>query len=339
MTPKGPHPGVRVFLTHTPDRLESYYGPRALDALRAVAEVRLNGTGRVLDARGLLAAAEGAAIIVADRATAGEAALFDGSPDLIAFLRVAVDISTVDVAAASRNGVLVTRATPGFMNAVAEMALGLMIDLSRGLSRSVLAYRGGREPEARMGRELRGSTLGLIGFGAIAQHLAPLALALGMSVVASDPFRAVSQPGVRAAPLDALLAASDFVVCLAAATPQTENLMDAAAFARMKPGSCFINLSRGNLVDEAALERALEDGWLAGAALDVGRAADQKPSPRLAARPDVITTPHVAGLTPAATEHQAFDTVEQVRALIAGEIPAGAVNASAASRCARLAGG
>jgi D-3-phosphoglycerate dehydrogenase / 2-oxoglutarate reductase len=104
----------------------------------------------------------------------------------------------------------------------------------------------------------------------------------------------------------------------------------------MKPTAFFINLSRGNLVDEAALTRALDERRIAGAALDVGRAPDQMPSLDVARRPDVIATPHAAGLTPEAIEHQAFDTVHQVAELVTGRVPPGAVNADAASRLARL---
>ncbi len=104
----------------------------------------------------------------------------------------------------------------------------------------------------------------------------------------------------------------------------------------MKPSAYFINLSRGNLVDEAALEQALDEHRIAGAAMDVGRAPDQKPSLRLARRQDVIATPHIGGLTPQAVEHQAFDTVNQARDLIARRIPPGAVNVAEASRLARL---
>ncbi|MBV9783262.1 MAG: hydroxyacid dehydrogenase, partial [Acidisphaera sp.] len=101
-------------------------------------------------------------------------------------------------------------------------------------------------------------------------------------------------------------------------------------------GAYFINLSRGNLVDEAALERALEERRIAGAAMDVGRAQDQMPSPQLARRADVVATPHIGGLTPQAAEHQAFDSVHQVAALVRGEVPPGAVNAEAAHRLSRL---
>ena len=100
----------------------------------------------------------------------------------------------------------------------------------------------------------------------------------------------------------------------------------------MKPTAFLVNLSRGNLIDEAALELALNEKWIAGAAMDVGRAADQMPSARLAARADVIATPHTAGLTPEAIEHQAMETVAQAAEILAGRIPKGAVNADHATR-------
>ena len=100
----------------------------------------------------------------------------------------------------------------------------------------------------------------------------------------------------------------------------------------MRPEACFINLSRGNLVDEAALAQALQDGRIAGAAMDVGRAPDQMPSPHLAALPNVIATPHIGGLTPQAVEAQAFDTVRQTEAILRGEVPGGAVNAESWTR-------
>jgi D-3-phosphoglycerate dehydrogenase len=102
--------------------------------------------------------------------------------------------------------------------------------------------------------------------------------------------------------------------------------MDAAAFSKMKRGVFFINVSRGNLVDEAALEAALDSGRLGGCALDVGRAPDQMPSPHLAARPDVLATPHSAGLTLSAIEHQSLETVAQAAEIVKKRTPKGAVN-------------
>src|SRR6185437_9741599 len=160
--------------------------------------------------------------------------------------------------------------------------------------------------------------------------------ALGMHVLVNDPFKAVKAQGVTQATFEEVLAAADFVVCLVIANEQTENLMNAAAFAQMKKSAFFLNLSRGNLVDEAALAEALDKKIIAGAAMDVGRAQDQKPSLALARRADVIATPHTAGLTPEAAEHQAFDTVRQTAEIIAGRMPAGAANPQAAHRLARF---
>jgi D-3-phosphoglycerate dehydrogenase len=327
----------RILLTHTPDMLANYYGPRALAALRELGEVRLN-PGGVLETGALIAAARGCDIVVSDRQTPGEARFFEHAPDIAAFLRVAVDIRNIDFVAASRHGILVTRATPGFIPAVAEMAVGFMVDLARHITAAVADYRTGRDPAAQMGRQLKGATLGIMGYGAIGQYLAPLGVALGMTVLVSDPHKAVADPALRQVSLETLLGESDFVVCLVVANEETENMMNAAAFARMKPSAYFINLSRGNLVDEAALERALDQRQIAGAAMDVGRAPDQKPSSCLARRADVIATPHIAGLTPQAIEHQAFDTVTQVRELVAGRLPPGAVNAETATRLGRWRG-
>ena len=175
-----------------------------------------------------------------------------------------------------------------------------------------------------------------MGYGAIARHLAPICVALGMTVLVSDPFATVEDKAVRHVPQEMLLADSDFVICLVIANEQTENLMNAANFSRMKKSAYFLNLSRGNLVDEAALMQALDKKQIAGAAMDVGRAFDQKPSLDLARRADVIATPHTAGLTPDSIEHQAFDTVRQVADLVAGRVPPEAVNKAKATRLARL---
>jgi D-3-phosphoglycerate dehydrogenase len=173
-----------------------------------------------------------------------------------------------------------------------------------------------------MGKELKGSTLGVIGYGAIGKEVVRIGKALGMRVLIHDPYQKVEQ--VR---LEQLLAQSDYVVPLAVANAETENLIGAMALATMKRGAYLINVSRGYLVDEQALEAALDSGHLAGCAMDVGRAPDQMPTPRLAARPDVIATPHAAGLTVPAIEHQSMETVAQAAEIVKGRAPKGAVNA------------
>ena len=328
---------IRIFLPHAPDMLKNYYGDKAVEGLRALGELKFNSLGHPLSTPELVREADGCQIIVSDRQTPGEAAAFRALPDLIAFMRCAVDIRTIDVAAASETGVLVTRASPGFVPAVAELAIGFMIDLGRNISPSTFEFRAGRRPPAPMGRQLDGSTLGIIGYGAIGRYLAELGIALGMQVLVSDPYVNIARGDVRQLPLGDLLPEADFVVCLAVATEETENLIDAKALARMKRSAYFINLSRGNLVDETALTMALDAGLIAGAAMDVGRAPDQMPSPRLAARHDVIATPHLGGLTPPAIEHQAMETVAQAAEIVAGRAPQGSVNAERAHRLSRLA--
>ena len=325
-----------IFLSFTAAARANYYRDEAVAALRALGTVRLNESGQALDTAALLDAARGCQVIVADRATPGDAALFAQSPDLVAFMRCAVDVRNIDLDAASRQGVLVTHASAGFANAVAEWTLGMMLALSRQLCDSALAFRGGSAPAPRMGAELRGATLGILGYGQIGRRLATLGQALGMRVVVADPQAQVDAPGLAQDTLDAVLAAADHVVCLVPATAATANLMNTARFAQMKRGAFFLNAARGELVDEDALLHALDSGHLGGCALDVGRAPDQMPSPALARHPRVLATPHTGGLTPAAVDHQANETVAQLAALLRGELPAGALNVDQAHRLASL---
>jgi len=317
---------MKVLLTHTPQARVQYYGERSLSGLQAIADVKLHQGDAALDAFGLIAVAGDVDIIVADRLTAGPSEIFPRLPKLRAFVRCAVDIRNIDVDAASKAGVLVTQAGPGFVQSVAELALGFMVDLSRGVSRATADYHTGRKPKVIMGRQLAGSRLGIIGYGSIGRYLAGIAKVLGMEVLVADPFATVNEPDIAHVLLDDLLARADFVVCLAVANEKTENLIGQAALARMAPHAFFINLSRGNLVDEAALTAALLENRIAGAAMDVGRDLDQMPTPELAKLPNVIATPHIGGLTPPAIESQSLETVRQVEKIIAGEAPVGAVN-------------
>jgi D-3-phosphoglycerate dehydrogenase len=317
---------MKILLTHTPHMRDNYYGARALAGLQSLGEVVLHQGSETLEGPALIAAAQGCDLIVADRATALPAAIFDGLGALHAALRCAVDIRNIDVSNASSHGILVTRAKPGFVESVTELVFGFLVDLNRGISSATAAYQAGRAPTARMGRQLAGTTIGIIGYGAIGRAVAPLAAAMGMRVLISDPHVTIDDANFRQVDLPTLLAESDHVVCLAIAIEATENLIDAQALAQMRRDAVFINVSRGNLVDEAALAAALKEGRIAGAALDVGRAPDQMPTPALAALPNVIATPHVGGLTPPAIEAQALHTVEQVRALVSGAVPEGAVN-------------
>jgi D-3-phosphoglycerate dehydrogenase / 2-oxoglutarate reductase len=323
---------MKILLTHTPHMRDNYYGARALAGLQSLGEVVLHQGNETLEGPALITAARGCDLIVADRATALPAPIFDALASLRVALRCAVDIRNIDVAGASSHGILVTRAKPGFVESVTELVFGFLVDLNRGISSATAAYQAGRAPTARMGRQLAGTTIGIIGYGAIGRAVAPLAAAMGMQVLISDPHVTIAEPGFRQVDLETLLADSNHVICLAVAIEATENLINAKALARMRRDAVFINVSRGNLVDEAALAAALTEGRIAGAALDVGRAPDQMPTSAIAALPNVIATPHIGGLTPPAIEAQALHTVEQVRALVSGAVPDGAVNTATWTR-------
>jgi len=322
---------LKILLTHSPEAMALYYGERALAGLRKVGEVKLHQGSQPLEGEALIKAAEDCDLIVSYRQSPGPAALFERLPKLIAFLRCAIDIRNVDVPAASKAGVLVTQASAGFVTSVSEMVLGFLVDLSRGITQSASLYHKNEIPRANMGRELKGSTIGVIGYGAIGKEVVRVARALGMRVLVHDPYQKVDQVG-----LDELLRESDYVVPLAVASAETENLINEKTLKAMKRGAYLINVSRGNLVDEAALEAALDSGRLGGCAMDVGRAPDQMPTPRLAARPDVLATPHSAGLTLPAIEHQSLETVAQAAEIIQKRIPKGAVNGERWARKALL---
>lgn len=323
---------TEIFLTHAPAVRVNYYPQRPLEQLQALGNVRLNNMDEPLSLEQLVERAHGCQIIVSGREAAAPAELFEHLPDLLAICRVAVDIRNIDIEAASRHGVLVTRATPGFDTSVSEWVIGVMIDLARGISRAAADYWRGSQPQILMGRELRGATLGIVGYGFIGKRLADIARLLQMRVLVNDPIVSVDQPDIEQVSFEQVVARSDYLVCLAPAVEQTHNLFGRDAFRAMRRDAFFINASRGELVDEQALLDALQHELIAGCALDVGRAPDQMPSPLLAAHPKVIANPHIGGLTPEASEHQAMDTVRQVQALLQGRVPEGAVNLQYAAR-------
>lgn len=327
---------MKILITHNNDLLHNFYSLEAVEELRGLAEVRLNGTDTPLRGQALIEAARDVDIVLSDRLAPGTPEVFAGLPDLAVWMRCAVDIRNVDVAAASAAGTLVVRCSAGYGDAVAETALGLMIALGRRFHLCDRLYKQGvAEQPMVLGRQLAGATVGIVGFGAIGARIADLAIAARMKVLAFDPYRRIVNGCVEQAGFDAVLGC-DFVVCAAYATPETERMMNRAAFAKMRPDAYFVNISRGILVDEDALAEALTSGGIAGAGLDVGMGHDEQPHPRLAALPNVIAVPHVAGLTRAATDHQAFETVRQIRELIAGKLPELAVNGPMARRLDRL---
>src|SRR5450756_2442817 len=197
---------ARIFLTHPPDALKNYYGDRAVAGLKAFGEVRFNSAGRELSTQELTEAARACELIVSYRQTPGEAELFRNSPDLVAFSRCAIDIRNVDVAVASEMGILVTQASAGFVASVAEWVVGAMIDLGRGISAASAVYHAGSVPAAPMGRQLRGATLGVIGYGQIGRYQCELGFAMGMRVLVCDPYARMDHAALIQLDLPELLA-------------------------------------------------------------------------------------------------------------------------------------
>lgn len=290
----------------------------AVDALRQRFEVRYDPAlvDRRAELERLLADAE--ALVVRNR-TRVDCGLLDAAPQLRVVGRLGVGLDNIDVAACEARGVSVIPATGANALAVAEYVLACGMMLLRGAYLSSDAVASGAWPRARLseGRETGGKTLGLVGFGGIGRLTARLAKGLGMQVVAYDPMLPRDAPaweetGVRRLDLDALLAQSDIVSLHVPLTDATRGLMNMMRIGAMKPGAVLINTARGGIVDEMALAEALRQGRLAGAALDV---FGQEPLPAgsaLANVPNLVLTPHIAGVT--------RESNERVSALIAEKV-------------------
>ncbi|MCK0195855.1 hydroxyacid dehydrogenase [Ancylobacter sp. 6x-1] len=319
---------MRVLLTHNRDLLKHFYGYRAVDELKKLPiELVMNDSDEPLVGDALVRAAEGCEVVISDRLAAGPRAVMSKLRGVKLFTRCAVDMRNIDVDAASEAGILVCNCGSGYADAVGEHALALMLDLARNITRDAERYHAGDDAHPMVfGRQLAGAHVGVIGYGSIGRRIVDLAIAFRMKVSVHDPYARIDHGAVDAVDLDTVLATPDFVVCAAYATPQTERMMNASAFARMRRDAFFINISRGILVDEAALEHALVTGEIAGAGLDVGDGRDQQPSLRLARLPNVVATPHSAALMIEPSEFQALETVEQVKAMLEGRLPIHAKN-------------
>ncbi|MGH9480693.1 MAG: hydroxyacid dehydrogenase [Terriglobales bacterium] len=246
------------------------------------------------------------------------------APRLRVIGRAGVGVDNVDVAAAAARKIVVMNTPGGSSVAVAELVLAMMLALARQLPRADATTRAGQwEKKSLEGAELAGKTLGLIGCGRIAAEVAKRARAFDMRVIGYDP---VVSPGIETVPLEQLLAESDYLSLHAALTPQTHNLLNDAAFAKMKPGVRIVNCARGEMVDEAALARALQSGRVSGAALDVFRKEPPGASP-LFSLPNVIATPHLGASTREAQERVGSAIAEQIRDFLLHGTVANAVSA------------
>ena len=182
--------------------------------------------------------------------------------------------------------------------------------------------------------ELASATVGLVGYGRVGRYLGQLLGAFGARVLVADPALDASamQPGATLLPLADVLGRSDFVVLTTAVTAETRGMIGRAALQAMGRHSWLVNLARGELVDEDALESALRDGTIAGAAMDVGAAPDNVPSDRFRCLANVIATPHIGNLTSASLHRQPINTVANLAQILSGAMPATSLNADHARR-------
>lgn len=266
----------------------------------------------------LQAAATADALIVRNR-TQVRGALLQALVRCKVVGRLGVGLDNIDVAACEARGLQVIPATGANALSVAEYVIGTAMLLLRGAYQSQAAMVQGQWPRNALssGREIHGKTLGLVGYGSIGQLTARLAQGLGMRVQAHDALMAPDHPafastGVTAVSLDTLLASSDVISLHVPLLPSTRHLIDAARLAQVRPGAILINSARGGVVDEAAVAAALRSGHLGGAALDVFEQEPLPASSLFADCPNLVLTPHIAGVS--------LESNERVSELIARKV-------------------
>jgi D-3-phosphoglycerate dehydrogenase len=244
--------------------------------------------------------------------------------------RFGIGVDNVDLDSATSAGIVVTKVPDYCIDEVSDHTMALLLSLVRKIPSSSARTHGGRwEMKAVVPiHRLRGSTLGLVGFGRIPQLVAPKARAFGMRVVAYDPYvgpDVLSKAGVEGIGFDELLACSDYVSIHSPLLPETRNLFNTTTFGKMKRGAYLVNTARGPIVDEAALASALDSGRLAGAALDVMAQEPPLPSP-LFGRDNVIVTPHTSFYSEESLVDLQTKAAEEVASVLSGHPPRNPVN-------------
>ena len=296
----------------------------ALRALReSGADVWVSPEDRALSAEELHDAARGAdAIVTLLHDRVDDALLTAAGDQLRVVANVAVGYDNVDLEAARSHGVTITN-TPGVLtDATADLAMTLMLAITRRIGEGERRIRSG-EPWAwsidfMLGRDLRGKTLGIIGYGAIGRAVAERARAFGMDVIYADSFYTGTDPG-RVEP-DELLERAHVVSVHCPLTPETRHLIDAGALERMRDDAYLVNSARGPIVDEAALAAALRDGVIAGAALDVFE-NEPEVHPDLVGLDNAVLVPHLGSATVETRTAMAELAAANVIAVLAGEDP------------------
>jgi D-3-phosphoglycerate dehydrogenase len=267
-------------------------------------------------------------IIVRSR-TKVNAALLAKAPHLQFVARAGVGVDNVDLPAATARGVRVANAPTAATVAVAELTVAFLLLLARGLYPRIVDTKAGGWKRGENGGELRGKTVGFVGYGRIAREVAKRLSPFEVTTLAYDPFVTATTDGTKLVPLDELLTHGDFVSLHAAFTPENHHLLDAARIGRMKRGAFLINVARGPLIDEAALLGALDSGQLAGAALDVLE-VEPPAGPKLVGHPKVLATPHLGASTHEGQGLAGRQVVDETLRALRGEPLQALVNPEAA---------
>jgi len=287
-----------------------------------------------LDADQLRQAVADADALVVRSATRVTDEVLAAGRHLVVVGRAGIGLDNVDVAAATRRGIMVVNAPESNILSAAEHTMGLLLAVARHIPQAHAALSAGRWERARWeGVELHGKTLGIVGLGRIGALVAQRAAAFGMRICAHDPFVSPERAkamGVTLLPLDELVATADFVTIHLPKTAETTGLVGRDLLAKAKPGLRLVNAARGGIVDEDALVEALDAGQVAGAALDVFAVEPPGGSPLLG-RPDVVVTPHLGASTAEAQDKAGVTIAEQVVLALAGEFVPFAVNVAASA--------
>ena len=294
----------------------------AVAALRTQFEVHY-APNMVDDAVAMKAAIAAVDAIIVRNRTQVRGELLAAGTKLSVVGRLGVGLDNIDVEACKGRGIAVIPATGANALAVAEYVIATAMMLLRGAYTSTAAVGAGKWPRNPLsnGREIAGKTLGLIGFGGIGRLTAQLGRGLGMKIVAADAMLPASDPvwaaeSATAMTVEEVLRAADVVSLHVPLTPQTKNLIDPARLALMKPDAILVNTARGGVVDEAAVAAALKAGKLGGAALDVFTAEPLPAGSPLADAPNLVLTPHIAGLTRESNDRVASMIAERVAAAL-----------------------
>lgn len=260
--------------------------------------------------------------------------VIEAGENLKVIARAGVGVDNIDVEAATELRIPVVNAPASLTTSVAELTLGHMLSLARYLTQADAGMKAGKwGKKALLGTELKGKTLGLAGIGRIGAEVCRLCQAFGMEVIAYDPYltaEAISKMGAEKVELDDVLKRADYVSIHVPLNPETEGMIGIEALRRMKPTAYLINCSRGRVVDEDALVRALKEGMIAGAALDAFKDEPPTGSPLLGLE-NVVLTPHIGGSTEEGQIRASLDAAEGVIAVLSGKRPKYIVNPEALS--------